>query len=232
MMGSTAPAFRDRFGPWALIAGASTGLGAEYAAQTAAKGVNLFLVARRMELLEPLAARLAAAYGVEVRTCACDLARPDVAAFLAEQTAGLDIGLLVCNAGYSVIGPFLERPLAEHLKEIDTNCRAPLALAHSYGQGMAERGRGGIILMSSLSANQGSPLIANYGATKAYNLLPAEGLWYELRQRGSRFWPAGQGLTIGGPVHHPESQSRKAVRAYDLQQVKIHARINERAHHT
>ncbi|MGE5601797.1 MAG: SDR family NAD(P)-dependent oxidoreductase [Nitrososphaerales archaeon] len=178
------PTFRDRFGPWALIAGASAGLGAEYANQAAARGLNLFLVARRIELLGPLAARLAAAHGVEVRISACDLARPDLVSFLTGETAGLEIGLLVCSAGYSVIGPFLERPLTDHLLEIDTNCRAPVALAHTYGQGMAERGRGGIILMSSLSANQGSPLIANYGATKAYNLLLAEGLWYELRKRG------------------------------------------------
>jgi short-subunit dehydrogenase len=176
--------FWGRFGPWALIAGASAGLGAEYAAQSAALGLNLFLVARRTELLEPLAARLAAAHGVEVRTCGWDLARVDVAPFLAGQTAGLEIGLLVYNAAYSAIGPFLERPLADHLLEIDTNCRTPLALAHTYGQGMAERGRGGIILMSSLSAGQGSPLIANYGATKAYNLVLAEGLWEELRERG------------------------------------------------
>ena len=82
------------------------------------------------------------------------------------------------------MGPFLERPLAEHLLELDTNCRAPLALVHAYGRDMAQRSRGGIILMSSLSANQGSPLIANYGATKAYNLILAEGLWDELRKQG------------------------------------------------
>jgi uncharacterized protein len=176
--------FRDRFGPWALIAGASAGLGAEYAAQCAALGLNLFLVARRTELLEPLAARLAAVHHVEVRICGCDLARADLASFLAEQTAGLEIGLLVYNAAYSAIGPFLARPLADHLLEIETNCRAPLALVHTYGVGMAERGRGGIILMSSLSADQGAPLISNYAATKAYNLILAEGLWDELRERG------------------------------------------------
>jgi uncharacterized protein len=203
--------FQRQYGPWALIAGASAGLGAEFAAQSAARGLNLFLVARRSELLESLAARLASAYGVKTRVYGCDLACPDAVPALASATAKLEIGLLVCNAAYSAIGPFLDRPLADHLLEIDTNCRAPLALAHAYGQEMTRRGRGGIIFMSSLSASQGSPLIANYSATKAYNLILAEGLWDELRSQGVAVLACRAGATAT-PSYLASLDARPAAR--------------------
>jgi len=176
--------FQSCYGPWAIVAGASAGLGAAFAEQIAEQRLNLLLVARRQELLEPLAARLAAASGAQARTLVLDLAGEDAAERVAAAADGLEVGLLVYNAAYSAIGPFLDRPLDDHLRELATNCRTPLALAHTFGQPMRRRGRGGIILMSSLSALQGSALIANYAATKAYNLLLAEGLWEELRQSG------------------------------------------------
>ena len=175
------PDFRARYGPWAIVAGASAGLGAAFAAQIAAQGLNLLLVARRPDLLEQVGARLVSTCAVQVRAIALDLARDDATATVAAAAEGLDVGLLVYNAAYSAIGPFLDRPLEDHLREIATNCRTPLGLAYTFGQPMRKRGRGGIILMSSLSALQGSALIANYAATKAYNWLLAEGLWEELR---------------------------------------------------
>lgn len=183
-MTRSAAEFRARYGPWAVVAGASAGLGEEYARQLAARGLHVALVARRGEVVQALAERLADEFGVETRALALDLARADVAEVVARETAGLEVGLLVYNAALSTIGPFLERPLEEHLREVETNCRAPMLLAHTLGQGMAARGRGGIVLMSSLSATMGSALIANYAATKAYNLVLAEGLWEELRARG------------------------------------------------
>lgn len=176
--------FRVRYGPWAVVAGASQGLGAEYATQLAARGVHLVLLARRADALAALAADLSAQYGIQARTLALDLARDDMGEVVAAETAGLEIGLLVYNAALSVIGPFYERPLADHLTEIGVNCRAPLTLGYLLGQVMRARGHGGIILMSSLSATMGSALIANYAATKAYNMVLAEGLWEELRGRG------------------------------------------------
>ena len=166
------------------MAGASAGLGAAFAEQIAAQGLNLLLLARGRDLLQQVGARLAATYGVQVRTLSLDLGRDDATARVVAAAEGLDIGLLVYNAAFSAIGPFLDRPLADHLREIATNCRTPLGLAYTFGQSMRQRGRGGIILMSSLSASQGSALIANYAATKAYNLLLAEGLWEELRGAG------------------------------------------------
>jgi short-subunit dehydrogenase len=88
------------------------------------------------------------------------------------------------NAALSLIGGFLDHPIERHLEELDLNCRAPLVLAHHFAAPMRERGRGGIVLMSSLAGSQGSPNIAHYAATKAYDLVLAEGLWGELRAAG------------------------------------------------
>lgn len=183
-MSKQSVSFRERYGPWALVAGASRGLGAEYARQLAAKGLNIVLIARRADEMASLAASLSADYRVQTRTLPFDLARADIASVVAKETIDIDIGLLVYNATLSIVGPLFDQPLEAHLKEIDTNCRAPLALAYTLGQRMLARQRGGIVLMSSLSALQGSPLIANYAATKAYNLVLAEGLWDELREHG------------------------------------------------
>lgn len=176
--------FRSRYGSWALVAGASEGLGAEFATQLAVNGLNLVLVARRKEPLEALATQLAQEHAVEVRTVELDLSRDDIDAILTEQTGDLDIGLLVYNAATSLIGPFLGHTLQDHQREVAVNCRAPLTLAYLFGQRMLKRGRGGIVLMSSLSSAQGSALVANYAATKAYNRILAEGLWEELRTQG------------------------------------------------
>jgi uncharacterized protein len=183
-MMKNAAGFRERYGPWALVAGASDGLGAEFATQLAEAGLNLVLVARRTQMLEALAARLQAAHAVQVRTLALDLAQAESIQRIADQLEEIEIGLLVYNAALSVIGPFLDQPLEEHLREIDVNCRSPLALAHLVGRRLAARRQGGIILMSSLSASHGSALIANYAATKSYNHVLAEGLWEELRGQG------------------------------------------------
>lgn len=175
---------RSSYGPWAFIAGASSGLGAEFATQLAAAGLNLLLVARRAEPLEALAASLQKAHGVEVRTASIDLAAPDLQERARAAAEGLEIGLLVYNAAYSCIGPFLGQSLEDKLRILDVNCRGPVVLAHELGSLMAARKRGGIILMSSLTALQGSPMISTYGATKAFNRTLAEGLWDELRAEG------------------------------------------------
>jgi short-subunit dehydrogenase len=121
---------------------------------------------------------------VEVRTSALDLARPDLADAVGALTAGRDVGLLVYDAAASTIGPFLDRPLAAHLEVLDVNCRGPLVLGHLLGGAMARRGRGGLLLMASLAGGQGNPWLASYAASKAFEIVLAEGLWAELRERG------------------------------------------------
>jgi short-subunit dehydrogenase len=177
-------AFRERYGPWALVAGASAGLGEAFARLLAARGLHLVLLARRADALARLAADLRRAHGVEVRAEPLDLARADLVAAVQRAVEGAEIGLLVYNAAHSVIGPFLERPLSEHLRVVDVNCRGPLSLVHLLGAPMSERGRGGIVLMTSLAGSQGNPLLASYAASKAFELVLAEGLWDELGDRG------------------------------------------------
>jgi short-subunit dehydrogenase len=176
--------FVERYGKYAVVAGASSGLGAEFARQLAARGLGLLLLARRAELLETLAGELRAAHKVDVRTAAVDLGAPDLLAQLRAAAAGLDVGLVVYNAAHSLIGPFLEQPLADKLRIVDVNCRGPLVVADEFGRAMAARGRGGFVFMASMAAAQGSPLVATYAATKAFDLVLAEGLWDELAVHG------------------------------------------------
>lgn len=176
--------FTNRYGPWAVVAGASEGLGAEFGRQLAARGLNVVLVARRAELLSAVKAELEAAHRVEVRTLTLDLAASDAPAHLAEQTRALDVGLVVYNAALSPLGEFAGARVEDQLRALDVNVRTPTALAHHFAGRLVARGRGGLILLSSLTAFQGSPFLATYGATKSYNLALAEGLWFELKPKG------------------------------------------------
>jgi short-subunit dehydrogenase len=209
--------FRERYGPWALVAGASAGLGEAFARALAARGLHLLLLARRGEALEALATELRAAHGVEVRTGAIDLGSPDVAERIERIVGTLEVGLLVYNAAASVIGPFVERPLAEHLRVVDVNCRGPLILAHRLGGAMARRGRGGVVLMTSLAASQGGPLIASYAASKAFNLVLAEGLWAELRDRGVDVLACRAGATR--TPAYASSRPKKSIQLMDPERV-------------
>ena len=148
--------FRRKYGPWALVAGASEGIGAAFAEELAARGLSVILLARRIEPLTALAARLRAAHGVEVRTVSVDLGAPSLLDDVRRASEGLEIGILVYNAAVSLIGPFLDEPLADKLRALDVNCRGPLILSDELGRAMARRGRGGVVLMSSLAGAQGT----------------------------------------------------------------------------
>lgn len=176
--------FQGKYGPWALVAGAAVGLGAEYARQIAARGVSLVLLDRDGDALRATAAVVRSDHGVETRPVVVDLARPDLVEALHPEIAGLEIGLLVYNAAISNVAPFLELPPAQYETVLDVNCRAPLHLARALLPPMVQRGRGGFVLMSSLAGNIGSAQLAIYGATKAFTLVFADALWAELRPHG------------------------------------------------
>jgi uncharacterized protein len=176
--------FFNRYGPWALVAGGSQGLGASFADELARRGLNLLLIARKPGPLEETAARLRSRHGVQVRTASIDLAGPGFLDQVEAAAEGMEIGLLVCDAAQAHTGRFLDADLESALRILDTNCRAPLSLIHRFGGMMAKRGRGGIVVMSSLSAFWGSPYVAVYGATKAFLLNLSEALWRELGPRG------------------------------------------------
>ncbi|MXX74828.1 MAG: SDR family NAD(P)-dependent oxidoreductase [Holophagales bacterium] len=176
--------FRDRYGGWALVAGASEGLGASFAECLAERGVDLVLIARRESLLEDLADRLRERYGVEVRPLAMDLASPGLADALAAATEDLDLGVLVYNAAFVPVGRFVEADVDALERAVDVNVRAPVVMLHTLLPGLERRGRGAVILMSSLVGLQGTPRVAAYAATKAFNTVLGEGLWQELRESG------------------------------------------------
>ncbi len=180
-------AFAVRYGPRALVAGGANGLGAEYCRQIAATGIDLLILDRDESGLGAIAGELRAAPdAVDIVTAAVDLGQPSAPLLdeVRRVVGDLEIGLLVANAAWSPVGPFLDTDLESLLTALDINCRAPVVLVHELGARMVERGRGGIIVMSSLAAEAGTANVALYSATKAFDLVLAEGLWYELRDRG------------------------------------------------
>jgi uncharacterized protein len=176
--------FIERYGPWALVTGASAGIGAEFARQLSEMGLNLVFVARRRKRLEDLARDLESRSKVQVRIVTADLSQPDFLQVILSVTNSLEVGLLVNNAGFGLAGHFLEHALEEELRLLDVNCRAPLILTHVFGRQMAERKRGGIIFVSSVSGYIATPYESSYAASKVYELFLAESLRYELGKEG------------------------------------------------
>jgi len=175
---------RDRFGPWAIVTGASAGIGREFARQLAASGLNLVLVARRLEALERIGHDLAGEYGVEYRPVGLDLSHEGFIDRLDRSTADLDIGLVVSNAGAIQIAELLDHD-REHLhRMVRLNAVAHLDLAHHFGRRLSDRRRGGLLLVSSVGGRQGMPGSAEYGASKAFTLVLGEGLHVELARLG------------------------------------------------
>jgi len=172
--------FKEKYGPYALVAGGSNGLGAAYAEALARRGLNLVLIAREKERLEKTSKRLREQYGIEVVAVTADMADFEN---VKKLIAGLNvsIGLLVYNAAYAPIGLF-ENISEEQLSlAAAVNVRAPLLLSKFLSAPMIQKKRGGIVLMSSLAGAQGSPRLAAYSATKAFNAVLAEALWKELK---------------------------------------------------
>lgn len=177
--------FANKYGPWALVAGASEGIGRCFAEQIAACGINLVLLGRREGELQQCAQSIRAQHGVAVDVCARDLTDADLYPFIEDICARHEIGLLVYNAGASHGAElFLDQSLEQALHLVDLNCRGPLTLCHAAGSRMRARGRGGIILLSSLAALAGGSYIATYAATKSFDLILAQSLWHEMKPYG------------------------------------------------
>lgn len=174
-------AFAGKYGPWALIAGASEGTGSCYAEELAAMGINLVLVSRRNDALDALGARLKAAHGIEHRTLVQDLAEPGAGTRLVDATADLDIGLYISNAGADGSGnSFLDAEAARAHRLVRMNIATLIDATHGFGNRFRARGRGGIIVMASGAGLGGQPMLAMYAGTKAFEICFAESLWGEL----------------------------------------------------
>jgi uncharacterized protein len=189
------PAFIDRYGPWAIVTGASSGIGAEFARQLAQRGVRPILVARRAALLETMADELRARHGVEALPVPLDLGRMDVADRLARAVGAREVGLLVANAARVLTGPVLAQEPADEVDQLLVNCAAPLLLARRFAPAMVERGHGGVIVVASTLARRPGPGMVGYGASKAWDLAFADGLAAELGRFGVDVQALLPGLT-------------------------------------
>ena len=185
----------NKYGKWALITGASSGIGAEFALQLAALKFNLVLVSRRKDKLDQLSAELIAKFNIETLVISLDLSKPDFLETIQQQTNHLDIGLLINNAGFAITGSFLNDQLANQLSLLDVNCKAPLILSHYFGNRMLSSGSGGIINIASTAAFLPLPFWSNYAASKAYLLSFSEGIWHELKNAGIDVWAVCPGPT-------------------------------------
>jgi short-subunit dehydrogenase len=182
---ANAQSMRLKYGPWAVIAGASEGTGAEFARQLAAFGLNCVLVARRLEPLEKLAEELHGTWGVQARVLSTDLSASNAAARMQEAAADLEVGLYVSNAGADSSGiHFLAAPLEKWHGLVNLNVLTVIDAVYAFAPPMQARGRGGLILMSSGAAMGGQPRLAMYSGTKAFEVNFAESLWAELRRHG------------------------------------------------
>jgi uncharacterized protein len=173
---------RDKYGPWAVIAGGSEGVGAEFARMLAQDGFNLVLIARKPGPLEDTA-QMCRGLGVEARAIALDLLDPASVSRIADATAELEVGLLIYNAGASTCNePFLQADLVEFQKVLDLNVTRMMELVQHFGRPMAARRRGGLIIVGSLSGYMGADRHSVYAGAKAFSRMFAESLWLELRE--------------------------------------------------
>jgi short-subunit dehydrogenase len=182
-MGAVAD-YNARYGPWAMVIGGSVGLGEALARELARRGMNVVITARGQDKLDLAAKRIRADFGVEAKTIAADLSDPAILDLLLAGLAGTEVDFLIYNAALEHGGEFIVQDMDRHLANIHVNCTVPTVLVHHFARRMAARGRGGIVISSSLAAAQGLYAWSSYSASKAYENLLAQTLWYELRPKG------------------------------------------------
>jgi short-subunit dehydrogenase len=178
-------AFQVRYGPWAVVAGASEGVGAALARAFAARGVHVVLLARRQAVLDEVAASIRVEAEVEVRAVAVDLTDHDAMERIVAATADVEVGLVAYCAGADPnYEPFLANPVETALGLVRRNCAVPVEMCHHFAGPMAARGRGGIVLVGSGAGLVGAPNMVAYGASKAFDMVLGEALWAELHDQG------------------------------------------------
>ena len=186
---------KAQFGPWALITGASSGIGREFARQIAASGINIVLVARREALLKEAGAEFSKKYGVEHRVVALDLTEDGFMGKLASVTVDLNIGLVISNAGTGSPGRFLTKSRDEMATLLRLNTLAHLDIAHHFGNRLARRGRGGLLFVGAMGADKGIPYMANDAGAKSYVQSLSESLHVEWKPLGVHVTVLPPGLT-------------------------------------
>lgn len=205
-----------KYGDWALITGATSGIGKELAIQLARAGLNVAITGRRAGLLEAMSRALSTQYGVQVAAFPGDLSRQSEVEQLIESLAGYELGLAIMNAGYGTSGCLLQSDLEKELNMLDLNSRAVLILTHHFSRYFAQKRRGGVILMSSIVGFQGVPNAANYSATKAYIQSFGEALALELKPHGVDVLCAAPGPVKSGFSKRADMRMGKALKPEDV----------------
>jgi short-subunit dehydrogenase len=213
--------------PTALITGASSGIGAVFAREFAARGYDLIIAARRTDRLDELAAEITASTGAAVKVVASDLSVPNAATKLAKVVGSTPVDVLVNNAGWGSIGAFSDEDLSSMADEINVNIIALTQLSRLFVGPMIERGRGAIVNIASTAAYQPVPNMSVYAATKAYVLSFTEGLWGELQGTGvtalavspggtaTEFFDVAGGRAMAGGLMTPEQVVATTLSALD-----------------
>jgi len=189
---------KSNYGEWAIITGASSGIGLELATQLAEAGFNLVIHARHSDKLLKVETEIKARSNVTIKVVASDVSEEAGINKIIQAAHGLNVGLLIVSAGYGTSGNFIESSLPVEINMLKVNCEALLSLTHYYSQQFVRQKRGGIILMSSMVAFQGTPFAANYAATKAYVQTLAEALAVELKPSGVDVLAAAPGPVESG----------------------------------
>lgn len=232
--------FRHRYGPLALVTGASSGIGEAFARALAAEGLDLLILARRRDRLDALAEALREAHDVDVQVLDVDLGRRDFLAELLPMLEGRDLGLVVSNAGAGAKGAHHEIPVEALEAVIDVNCRAPLLLVHALAPRLIERGRGGLLITGSIEGYTPTPNSAAYAASKAFVRWLGAGLWGELRGAGVDVLVLAPGATdtemlpksgmskhdMPTPVMTAEEVAREGLEALRRGPSRIAGRVN------
>ena len=193
--------FTNKFGPWAVVTGASSGIGSGYARELAARGLNVVLVARNDVRLKEFADELEQTHGIDTRVVSADLSDTDFLHGVRVVTDNLDIGMLVSNAGVASMGAMLRVDVEMLARNLQVNTGAHLRLAHHFGRRFESRGRGGIVLVGSMAGMQGTPFGANYAGSKAYVHMLGQALNYELK---------GKGIHVSVVAPRPDRHARRS----------------------
>ena len=218
LFGVERPPLRERYGDWALVTGASAGIGAEFARALAREGISCVLTARRLERLRDLASELEKAHQIATRIVSADLSDPEGADRLAQAVRDLEISILVNNAGFGYSGRFDRQDPARLRQMVQLNCIAPVVLTGRLLPGMLQRGRGAVVITGSVAGRQPLPLHAVYAATKAFDLLFGEALAVELRRKGIDVLVVEPGSTetefqeVAGEIPHSGETPEQVVR--------------------
>jgi short-subunit dehydrogenase len=174
-----------KYGPWAIVVGASDGVGSLFAERLASEGVNVVLIARRQQVLDEVAQRIRERTGAEARTLSVDLTAADASQTVIDATADIEVGMLVyCAGGDPNYQPFLNNPISAAEALLQRNCLVLMRLCHHFAGSMVQRGRGGIVNFTSGAALAGGRNMVTYGGTKAFDMVFTEGLWVELHDKG------------------------------------------------